>query len=283
MLQNIEKLIRASDSSFTRLEKRVATYLISRPEALALETSGEIAQKLDVSPMTVSRFFKKLGFDRATDVRNQARQEFAGPQSTRIVDRYQSFVSARDAQGTGIDARVAEAGIKAAFELRATDRWQAAVDCIAQSGFVAIVGFQLFQYLATGLAMRLNYVRPGVAAVNGLDGVYTEVFTQKCDRKCLLVIDLFRYAAEGPKLAEHARANGYEVILMCDEFCDWGARGADYVFTFPNEGQFFLPMPVGLHFGLNLLYQDVVHALGPEATAQVEKMTKYQDVFGAFL
>ena len=192
-------------------------------------------------------------------------------------------MNSRETLNTGIDQQIAEKGINAALNLRASPKWQAGVACLAQSDFVAIVGFQLFQYLATGLAMRLNYVRPGVSAVTGTDGVYTEVFTQDARAKCLLIIDMFRYASDGPKLAEHARANGYKVILMCDEFCDWGNRGADYVFTFPNEGQFFLPMPVGLHFGLNLLYQDIVCALGDRATDQVELMSQYQEVFGAFL
>ena len=276
----IEDIIRNGDVTFTKLEQRVATYLVGRPEALALETSAEIAQKLEVSPMTVSRFFKKLGYERAAELRTKARQEMSGPRSARIGDRYQSFVRA---QGAGKEREMAEAGIRAALNLRASPKWQAGVNCLAQSDFVAIVGFQLYQYLATGLAMRLNYVRPGVKVVSGLDGVYTEVFTQDAGRKCLLIIDMFRYASHGPALAEHAKDNGYEVILMCDEFCDWGSRFADHVFTFPNEGQFFLPMPVGLHFGLSLLYQDVVCALGDGATDQVEKMSQYQEVFGAFL
>lgn len=283
MTVKIEDIIRNGDVSFTKLEQRVATYLIGRPEALALETSAEIAQKLEVSPMTVSRFFKKLGYERATDLRTKARQEMSGPRSARIGDRYQSFVRAQATQGAGREREIAEAGITAALNLRASPKWQAGVQCLAQADFVAIVGFQLYQYLATGLAMRLNYVRPGVKDVTGLDGVYTEVFTQDAGRNCLLIIDMFRYASHGPALAEHAKDQGYEVILMCDEFCDWGSRFADHVFTFPNEGQFFLPMPVGLHFGLDLLYQDVVCALGDGATDQVEKMSQYQEVFGAFL
>lgn len=279
----IEEIIRSGDVSFTKLEQRVATYLIGRPEALALETSAEIAQKLDVSPMTVSRFFKKLGYERASDLRTRARQEMSGPRSTRIGDRYQSFVRAKANQDTGREREVAELGINAALNLRASPKWQAGVQCLAKSDFVAIVGFQLYHYLATGLAMRLNYVRPGVKVISGLDGVYTEVFTQDAGTKCLLIIDMFRYASHGPALAEHAKENGYDVILMCDEFCDWGSRFADHVFTFPNEGQFFLPMPVSLHFGLNLLYQDVVYALGDRATEKVEKMSHYQEVFGGFM
>ncbi len=279
----IEEMVRKGDVSFTKLEQRVATYLIGRPEALALETSAEIAQKLDVSPMTVSRFFKKLGYERASELRNRARQEMTGPRSARIGDRYQSFVRSQASQGVGTDRQIAELGIETALNLRASPRWQKAVRCLAEAEFVAIVGFQLYQYLASGLAMRLNYVRPGVSMVPGTDGVYTEIFVRGEGRKCLLIIDMFRYASDGPALAEHARDSGYEVILMCDEFCDWGNRFADHVFTFPNEGRFFLPMPVGLQFGLNLLYQDVVCALGDGATEQVEKMSRYQEVFGAFL
>ena len=279
----IEDIIGGGEVEFTKLEQRVASYLMGRPEALALETSAEIAQKLDVSPMTVSRFIKKLGFERASELRNQARQEFSGPHSSRVGDRYQSFVRAKATQSSGMDREIAEAGINAALNLRASPRWQSGVQCIAQSDYVAIVGYQLYQYLATGLAMRLNYVRPGVSMVSGTDGVYTEIFSQDAPSKCLLIIDMFRYASHGPVLAEHAKKNGYTVILMCDEFCDWGSQVADYVFTFPNEGQFFLPLPVGLHFGLNLLYQDVVYALGDRATEKVETMSQYQEVFGGFM
>ena len=279
---NIDDLIREGGVSFTKLEQRVATYLSNRPDALALETSAEIAQKLDVSPMTVSRFFKKLGYERASELRTRARQEMSGPRSHRIGDRYQSFVRAQQTQGEGSEQQLAQAGIAAALAMRTTPRWTASVDCLARADFVGIVGFQLYHYLATGLAMRLNYVRSGVSSVSGLDGVYTEVFTQGDGPKCLLIIDMFRYASDGPKLAQHARELGYDVILVCDEFCEWGESHADHVLTFPNEGQFFLPMPVGLHFGLNLLYQDVVCALGDKATDQVEKMSRYQEVFGAF-
>ena len=279
----IEDMIRNEDVSFTKLEQRVATYLTGRPEALALETSAEIAQKLDVSPMTVSRFFKKLGYERASDLRARARQEFGAPQTARIGDRYQNFMRAKATQAGDMDGKVAEAGLNAALNLRRAPKWQAGVRAVAEADFVAVVGFQLYEYLARGLAMRLNYVRPGVSLVTGSDGVYTELFTQDTGRRCLVMIDMFRYAAHGPVLAEHARASGYEVIVICDEFCDWGGRLADHVFPFPNEGHFFLPFPVGLHFGLNLLYQDVVYALGDKATAQVEKMSQYQEVFGAFL
>ncbi|MFD1159966.1 MurR/RpiR family transcriptional regulator [Roseovarius aestuarii] len=279
----IEDMIRDGDVDFTKLEQRVATYLIGRPEALALETSAEIAEKLEVSPMTVSRFFRKLGFERASELRNQARHEFSGPRSARVGDRYQSFVRAKTTQSAGRDGEIAELGINAALHLRTSPKWQSAVRAVAQSDFVAIVGFQLYQYLATGLAMRLNYVRPGVSMVSGSDGVYTEVFSQETDSKCLLIIDMFRYASHGPVLAEQAKKNGYQVILMCDEFCDWGSQLADFVFTYPNEGQFFLPLPVGLHFGLNLLYQDVVYALGDRATEKVEAMSRNQEIFGGFM
>ena len=279
----IEELIRKGDVSFTKLEQRVATYLMGRPEALALETSAEIAQKLEVSPMTVSRFFRKLGFDSATDLRTRARQEMGGSAASRIGDRYQNFVRAKARQSDDIDRQVAEAGLNTALALRAMPKWQSGVQAIAGADFVAVVGFQLYEYLARGLAMRLSYVRPGVSLVTGSDGVYTEVFTQDRGARVLVMIDMFRYAAHGPALVEHAKASGYEVILICDEFCDWGPQLADHVFPFPNEGHFFLPFPVGLHFGLNLLYQDVVYALGEDATAQVEKMSQYQEVFGAFL
>lgn len=73
------------------------------------------------------------------------------------------------------------------------------------------------------------------------------------------------------------------MILFCDEFCDWGAELSDVMLPDPNEGHMFLPFPTGIHFGQNLMYQDVVTELGDKARGKVERIAKSQDLLGNFL
>lgn len=280
---NISEAIASANQSFTKLEQRVATYLSSRPEAVALETSAEIAEKLQVSPMTVSRFFKKLGFTNLNELRADARRDLYGPTSARIGSRFKSFKQASQTRDATQDQAIANAAIRTALDLRETERWQEAVQYVAHSDSVMVVGFQVMQYLANGFAMRLKYLRSNVVFLDGTDGVYAEVFGDDSETKALILIDTFRYGNHGPILAKAARERGFKVILFCDEFCDWGSSLSDVMLPYPNEGHMFLPFPTGIHFGLNLMYQDVVTELGDKARDKVEQVAKSQDLFGNFL
>lgn len=283
MSANISEAIANAKQPFTKLEQRVATYLTSRPEAVALETSAEIASKLQVSPMTVSRFFKKLGFSDLNALRADVRSNLYGPTSARIGSRFKSFKQASQSRDEDHDRAIADAAISTALDLRATEGWRQAVDYVAHSESVMMVGFQVMQYLANGFAMRLKYLRSNVVFLDGTDGVYAEVFGDEAKTKTLIIIDTFRYGNHGPILAKAARDRGFKVILFCDEFCDWGGELSDVMLPYPNEGHFFLPFPTGIHFGLNLLYQDVVAALGDSARDKVERVAKSQDLFGNFI
>ena len=279
----ITQVIEESKSSFTKLEQRVATYLINRPEAIALETSAEIAERLNVSPMTVSRFFKKLGDQKLSELRASARKNLFGPSAARIGSRYESFAHAQQDRDSSIDQQVAQLGLESALEWRKTAAWQAAVQKAANADSFMAIGFQIMQYLARGLCMRLKYVRQNVFLVDGEDGIYAEVFNDASASKVLVMIDTFRYGAHGPILAKAAKERGFHIILFCDEYCDWAQGTVDTIFSFPNEGHFFMPFPTGIHFGLNLFYQDIIHALGDDAREQVEKLSKSQEMFGSFI
>ena len=70
--------------SFTKTEKKLASYLLSRPNCLILETASTIASNVGVSPMTVGRFLRKLGFDGISDIRDRLKTDLYGPDGVRI-------------------------------------------------------------------------------------------------------------------------------------------------------------------------------------------------------
>src|SRR6218665_2840320 len=66
--KDFQTLIAQRQSTMPQLEQRLAVYLRSNPDAILVDTSNTIAERAFVSPMTVTRFFRKLGFDSAAAV-----------------------------------------------------------------------------------------------------------------------------------------------------------------------------------------------------------------------
>lgn len=282
-MTELSQAIMAAGKSLTKLEQRIASYLTSRPEAAAIESSAEIARKLNVSPMTVSRFFKKLGYESSSAARTKIKVDLYGPSASRIDNRYNDFsisVAGRDVRS---DQKVAVAGIDHALKHRTTARWQEIVRIVAESESVYAIGFQTMHYLAIGFGMRLRYIRNDVVVLDGSDGVYGEFFSSSAKSKALIVIDTFRYGANGPRLASAAREHGAEVIVFCDEFCEWADKITDKIVVLPNESYYFLGMPVGINFALTMLIQDVVLTLGDRGKAHVDRISGSQELFGAYI
>lgn len=282
-LTKLAETITAALPSMTKLERRMASYILARPEMLLVETSAEIARRLEISPMTVSRFYRKLGFDGALAARAAARRTAFGPETQRIDQRFASAATLRDATDRQADADLGHTAIDAAFTLRDTPTWQAVVDLTASADSVHAVGFQTMHYLADGLCRRLSYLRDRVHMQDGIDGVYAGLLPSQGERMTLILIDTYRYGAHGPLLARLARERGVDVVVFADEFCDWALTITPHVLRYPAETRFVLSFPIGISAGLTLLLQDVAAALGEKARDRIAKLSDAQDHFGLFL
>ncbi len=275
--------IAAAESKLTQKERRIAAYFLARPDAVIVEKNADIAKKLDLSPMTLTRFFRKLGFDDTADARSKAIRSSYGPGNDRVDQRFQDSFSQRQ---TSDDARYIELGrasIEAAFKFRSTPRWQEIVALVGTCDAVHVTGFQTMYYLADGFCRRLSYLRDRVHIVDGIDGVYAGLLPEPGERVVLIIMDIYRYGAHGPQLAQLAKERGIEVVILADEFCDWASGITPYVLRYPAETHFFLAMPQGITTGLNLLLQDVSTELGEAAGQRVRKLSEAQDYFGLFL
>ena len=275
--------IERAEGGLTKKEKRISAYFLTRPEAILIETNAEIARKLDISPMTLTRFYRKLGFDDAADARARTLRDTYGPGNYRADQRFESSISRRHPEHFHSGREICHASIDAAYAFREGDLWGQIVDLVTQSNAVHVTGFQTMHYLADGFSRRLSYLRDRVHLVDGIDGVYSGLLPPKGEKVTLIIIDIFRYGAHGPILAKLARERGIDVIIFSDEFCDWADGITPHVLRYPAETMFFLPMPQGISTGLSLLLQDASDQLGQQAKQRVRKLSEAQDHFGLFL
>jgi DNA-binding MurR/RpiR family transcriptional regulator len=138
-------------------------------------------------------------------------------------------------------------------------------------------------YLANGLVQRLGYVRSNVHELDGTDGVYAQLLTDPAPKKTLIIIDTYRYGRNGPVLARAARERGADVVIFCDELCDWATPITPYVVALPSEAGFFFRPTTAIHFSLSLLTQDVIDELGDSVRAQMRLLSQAQELFGQYM
>ena len=276
-------LINSLHDSLTKLERRIAAYLMANPTALLVETSGTIAERAYVSPMTVTRFFKKLGFDNAAAAKDALKQELYGTELRTIGNRFDEFQRSRVAANHDEHYQSAAAATSRACEVSKEPIWRDIVSMVAHSDSVYATGFQTMGYLANGLVQRLGYVRANVHELDGTDGVYAKLLTDPAPKRCLIIIDTFRYGRNGPVLAKAARDRGANVVIFCDELCDWAGPITPYVVTLPSESGFFFRPTTAIHFSLNLLIQDVIDELGDSVREQMKLLSQAQELFGQYM
>ena len=279
---DLQSLISRQLPTFTKLERRIALHLMSHPDALLVDTSDAIAKRAFVSPMTVTRFFRKLGFASAAEARQAARESFASQMPNAIGRRFEHFQRHRTHLGPDEDVKGAMAAIRHAAEYRSTAMWEEIVRLVAHADAVFAVGFQTMRYMASGLVSRLNYIRANVHELDGVDGVYAPFFSSTSSRRTLILIDIFRYGKNGPVLAKVARQHGADVIVLCDEHCKWASDITPFVVTLPSESGFFFRPTMAMHYCMHMLVQDVIDALGEPVKRQLTLLSEAQELFGQF-
>lgn len=278
--------LREGYDQLTKTEKKLAGYLQSRPDCLVLETAATIAGNVGISPMTVGRFLRKLGFDGLSDVRHQLKAGLYGPDGANLwsIDRrYQAFTR-RDKEHFSLeDSLEAElAAIRQAYEITTTPLWARTVDSFANAERVFVSGLHMARGLALEFVSRLEYIRPGVHIADGQNGHYAEVLLDDAARVAFLLIDFYRYDKATQRAAELARKRGHEVHIVADDYCLWAHKITDRVFNLPTSTGLYWHSTAAISALLNLLVNDVIRQLGKAVPKRIDKVLQAQKTFDQF-
>ena len=278
--------LREGYDRFTRTEKKLAGYLQSRPDCLVLETAATIAGNVGISPMTVGRFLRKLGFDGLSDVRHQLKAGLYGPDGASLwsIDRrYQAFTR-RDKEHFSLqDSLEAElAAIRQAYEMTTTPLWADTVDSFANAQRVFVGGLHMARGLALEFVSRLEYIRPGVHLADGQNGHYADVLFDHAPRVAFLLIDFYRYDKATQRVAELAKKRGHEVHIVADDYCLWAHKVTDRVFNLPTSTGLYWHSTAAISALLNLLVNDVIRQLGKAVPKRIDKVLQAQKTFDQF-
>jgi DNA-binding MurR/RpiR family transcriptional regulator len=220
-MTKIEKAIRNDWKQYTASEQKLATFFLQHLQDLPFETAASIAKRIDVSPMTVGRFIKKLGFDDLRAVKDDLR---SGSQAN-------GWLAGQITKSLFEDAPL-KSKLQAITDVHAITQsaeWARIVPLLATADKVTIASFQLGRFIGLGFASALQTVRPNVHFADGSDGAYIDALLDSSAQSCLVLIDFQRYSRHFRLLAEEAAARKLATVIITDIYCHWARELTDNV------------------------------------------------------
>lgn len=200
---------------FTASEQKVATYLIHNIADLPFETGASLSKRVGVSPMTIGRFVRTLGYEGLNELKEEFRVDsgwrhfYSQPKQPRDKDPITSHLLAETR------------ALDSVHELARGKEWKAIIQLLVSADRVSVASFQHSTFLGLGLAKLLQQVRPHVAFNDGSDGAYVDMLLDSTKNSCVVLIDQRRYFKQFRDVAEHVARRGIPLVLITDVECHW--------------------------------------------------------------
>jgi DNA-binding MurR/RpiR family transcriptional regulator len=217
----IEKIIKKDWKQYTASEQKLATFFLQHLQDLPFETAASIAKRIDVSPMTVGRFIKKLGYGDLRAVKDDLR---GGSQTNGWLAGQITKSLFEDAP---LKAKVQ--AITDVHNIPKSAEWARIISLLATADKITIASFQLGRFIGLGFASALQTLRPNVHFADGSDGAYIDALLDSTAQSCIVLIDLQRYSRHFRLLAEEAAARKIATIIITDVYCNWARELTDDV------------------------------------------------------
>ncbi|HEX7437951.1 MAG TPA: MurR/RpiR family transcriptional regulator [Caldimonas sp.] len=266
----------------TRAERSIASYMLGNLHLLPFENAAAIAAKVGVSPMTVGRFLRSIGYSGIGEVKAELRDAALSP-GLRISGRLERI---RASSGVGEDLhrnlQLEVNALVSVYEHVGTPLWNEAIARLASDDQVFVAGFQTVSGLASDFAARLQYLRPGVSVLDGQDGTFADLLAGRSENPCLVLFEMRRYTKFSQLLAEKAQQRGIDLIVICDRHCLWARDHSDLVFSVNTDSNLFWDNQTPFLSLTNLMFDHIVRQLQGAVDARLEAMAELQEHFGAF-
>lgn len=281
MNQDILSAIQENMPSFSKGQKRIASFILESYDKAAFMTASKLGQTVSVSESTVVRFAAELGYDGYPNMQKSL-QKMIRSRLTSV----QRIEMAHDQIGDDVVSSVLRsdvAMIRSTLEELDRDRFNSAVDAILKAKKIYIMGARSSTSISHFLAFYFNVIFDNVREISG--NAASEVFEQilRVGKDDVVIGVCFpRYSSRTVKAVHYARDRGATVIAITDSEASPIASEANITLTAKSDMASFvdsLVAPLSLANALIVAIsqkrnQDVAHTF-----RQLEQIWEEYDVF----
>lgn len=247
-------------------ERRIADVVLACQGDLATYSASELAERAGVSKATVSRLFRRLGYDRFTEARRQARDyavAWGSPLSIEPRDRQHDQGRASDMVARHL-ARDLQ-NLARTFEALSPETLEEAALLLVRAQCVTVLGFRNSHALAGYACGVLATVRPNVRLSPGFSLDVAEDMAELTGRDAVLAIGLRRRPLLFRRLAESLHRRRVPIVLLTDPTANIAVQSATVVLRCHNWGSGMFDSCAAAISVLNLLCYRTAARLGSTA------------------
>lgn len=213
----VRRLIEQKLAELSSSEKRIARLITERYPVSALGGIEDIARQTQVSAPTVTRFVRRLGFDRFVDFQRAIRLEVQDAEVSplALLTKHQAMA---DQQGDSAMIADLTASLAKLATTPVTDALDAAAELIVGAkARIWVLGGRWSSIAAQYLAFQLSSLRGEVHALTQPpSGVMEDRIADFTRRDVLIAYDFRRYQPEVIAFCNLAHQRGVRVILFTD-------------------------------------------------------------------
>ena len=263
-------------------QRAIADHLLRNPLRIPAWGIEELAQRIEVSPATLSRFVRSLGFVNYAALRSNVAETLQS-----MLQPVEKLRSSFEQQAGRISTPVAEgleatlANARSAAEGLSVQQLQLVVKAITRAGQVYTMGFGLSSHLAAILALDLQPFCDQVVNVVEFGG--TEVAAGRLmnisSKDVLVVVSLPRYASDAISLTDYARGRGAVVVAITDSPASPIARHATHLLLAPATH----PVLSSSQSAAIVVIEALATSLMVSNRRNVEQAAKLTDAISSFL
>ncbi len=227
----LDSQLRRALSALTRAERQLATHVLSHYPVAALGSITQLAKAALVSTPTVVRLAQKLGYKGYPDFQNALRGEVEAMLVTPLTKHDRRAGGVPDAHILNRFAEAMVGNLQATLNQIDPAEFDMAAALLADPARrVFALGGRITHAMADYFASLMKVVRPEVTLMSDNAAAWPPVLLDMAAGDVLLVFDIRRYENAVLQVAEMARGQGVEIVLITDRWVSPAAAHASHTF-----------------------------------------------------
>ncbi|MBL3540746.1 MurR/RpiR family transcriptional regulator [Aminivibrio sp.] len=270
-MEDFREKIRAyfRKNTISKAKRTVANFFVSSPEEAAFLNLGELAERIGVSPATISRTSVEMGFNGYPDLQEQIRSKLKIG-ITPVERLKETPVDENTPIWTSSILRDQES-LNTLLSLNSGEKFQKAVELFASAPNVYSLALRSSYPLTFFFNLLLFQIRPNVHHISIDDGQLTESVFDIGGNDVLFVVSLPRYTMFVLEVTEKIRRTGCRVISITDSELSPLAIASDIAFFCRYESVSFFNSNIAAEAIINALLAGVLQHLGQDGVKRLEK------------
>lgn len=264
------------DKSYGELspqEQRAADFILDHLTDLAIYSGTELAHRSGVSKATVSRLFRRLGFENAQEVREHARS---------LRSSGVPVGGATPGASADLSAHLVREveNLRRCLDALGPERLEQAISLLVHSRSVVVVGMRNSFAPALHLREQLAQARTGVLLAPQPGQTIAEEFADRDARDVAVVFGFRRRPAGFARLVQGIAARGVPVLLIGDASARRYAEFAQLWLECPIDSVTPLDSYASAMSLVNVLASGALAARPRDARTRIASINTLYDAFG---